>query len=214
MDFVTLASIRAEYRPLLDPATPVPTLDRAIRRAATQFCIASEAIRETIEAVAVTADEPRVALTTSGSTFAVALHDASYNARRMDISSPQEVARFASTNTAIPPSGTPTRIYLDAGAALVVAPTPVETASLLTVRVAVAPTRSATSIPSEFSTTYFEQLLDGTKAMLLAMPEASWSNPQAALQYRGMFMAAARSAKSMADHNNTRRKTLMSYGGY
>lgn len=65
----------------------------------------------------------------------------------------------------------------------------------LTMRVAYAPTISATTLPDELATKYLDGLTGGAKARLMAMPGRSWSNAQFAGIYRQQFNDSVLKAK-------------------
>ncbi len=57
----------------------------------------------------------------------------------------------------------------------------------LTMRVAYAPTLTATTLPDEICTKYLDGLLGGTKARLMVMPGKTWTNAQMAAVYRAQL---------------------------
>lgn len=67
-------------------------------------------------------------------------------------------------------------------------PTPLEANSAkLTMRVAYAPTITATTLPDELATKYLDGLTGGAKSRLMIMPGRSWTNTQLAGVYREQF---------------------------
>lgn len=57
----------------------------------------------------------------------------------------------------------------------------------LTMRVAYAPTLTATTLPDEICTKYLDGITGGTKARLMIMPGKTWSNTQSAVIYRTQY---------------------------
>lgn len=57
----------------------------------------------------------------------------------------------------------------------------------LTMRVAYAPTLTATTLPDEICTKYLDGLTGGAKARLMLMPGKTWSNNQSAGVYRAQY---------------------------
>lgn len=66
-------------------------------------------------------------------------------------------------------------------------PTDVDAGKIMRVKSSFVPALDATSIPSPFIERYSETLIAGAKASLMAMANKTWSNPQMALVYQGIF---------------------------
>lgn len=71
----------------------------------------------------------------------------------------------------------------------------------LTIRVAYAPTLTATSVPDSVVQLYLENLLHGARYRLMAMPEKSWSNEKLAAYHKTQFDDGVVSAKIDIAHD-------------
>lgn len=73
-------------------------------------------------------------------------------------------------------------------------PAPVSSAPAMVDGLAVlAPSLTSTGVPDWFGEKFFDSLVCGAKARLLAMPAAPWFNPDAAIKYASLFDGAAMS---------------------
>ena len=209
MKFTAIADIRDEIRPLV-PGAPIPTVDRAIRRAAVDFCTGSTAIRETQSALTIVKDIAAIKAPTPGDTVALEIHEAKLNGTLLDISSPKDV-HF---NVDVTSSNTPTHIYLQDDGDIVLSPAPADTDPVsLIVNMSYAPTRAATSIPTTIVDIYFEVLYQGALAFLLDMDQSAWAQLVKARNHLAMFNAGIRRARARANHEHTPRRRTIKYGG-
>lgn len=81
------------------------------------------------------------------------------------------------------------------------------TSATLQIRVAYAPTRTATAFEEYLYQTYMEALADGALYRLLGMPGRAWSNPELGLFHRRKFQQAVQGAA--VDANKTFSRTQL-----
>lgn len=74
------------------------------------------------------------------------------------------------------------------------------TAAALTVRAALAPKRTATGFPDSFADRYFQAIVSGALARLVAVPGQAWSNPQLGAYNQALFDRAVADAKVEMAH--------------
>lgn len=105
----------------------------------------------------------------------------------------------------------------DDGQALRVYPIPVNSQGLkLSLRAAFVPRMDAQLLPDRLINEWFEPLLSGAKARLMAMPKRAWSEPQLAAYHRGLFESAKTDARIAADADGAQasgRVRVRPFGG-
>jgi hypothetical protein len=192
---------------------PIPAVDRAIRIAAIEFCKTSEAIRETLSSVTVVAGQSTATLGISSLVRANALKEARYLGEDLALTSPRDLGNnMPRWDIDV---GTPEYIFLSYGDAVTLAPVPETTdATGLKVTVSVEPAYNATKLPEELADAHFQAIVDGAVGNLLEMKGSDWGDTVLAPYYKGRAEAASEEAKSKADHNSTRRRRGIKYGGY
>lgn len=211
MEFATLKELRPEIQAYI-PFAPNPTLDRALRRAAIQFCERSLAARETLDPLTLVGTIEAYELDLPPQTKLVEIIEARYDKSTLAISSERELSiDMPEWKTA---HNTPKRIYRKQGNFVGFAPAPAKTEAVaVDLTVAVAPTRNATQIPEILAETYLDALVAGALSLLYAMPGLEWSNPREAQSASLMFFAGIRVAQGEANRNSTRRRKTVRYGG-
>lgn len=96
-----------------------------------------------------------------------------------------------------------------------VSPTPKETEALvMSISVALTPSRDSTSIDEVMLEEHYEALLAGTFNRLMSMRDQPWSNPQLASAYGMQFEEAILQAKRNSKGDNTSKVRVTKYGGY
>ena len=77
--------------------------------------------------------------------------------------------------------------------------------------VALKPTRTTTSINTEFSDTYRDAILYGTVYRLLRIPQKAWTDPMASADYFGLFNEQIRLAELKGRGGDTGVKRTVKY---
>lgn len=83
-------------------------------------------------------------------------------------------------------------------------PTPSNTAGALVLRMAYAPTLSATTLPDFLGQRYLDVVANGAKARLMLIPGQTWSNPELAVFYQTKFTDGIVSARIDEAHDRVR----------
>jgi hypothetical protein len=174
---------------------PTPTLERAYRTAARDFCSQTRWLQVTSTLVATVADDDSYALTVADATTEViALID---DVRAFEAGAPTQFWRLkpidrrdAGTST-----GQPSRYAYVPDATLMLFPTP-DTVYGLRATVAVQPVLDATVIDDSLVRTWGTTLQQGALAHLYSIGKQSWSNPILAEAARKRFQSGINNAKA------------------
>lgn len=186
------------FYPMIAPdvlGCPSITIDSAINRAAIEFCGKALVWQDALTVVVLSPGVWSYALTLPAQSQLVVLQSVKLGTR--------ELAAVADARGQIPwgeADGEPMRYALLADfGQILVDPAPLE-ASSLTLRAALAPKLTATSLPDLLADRHFEAIAAGAKAILMRMPEKSWTNFQASQFYEGEFKERTSKARIEAEY--------------
>lgn len=170
---------------------PGPTLDAQILAACIEFCEKTHIWVETLQSIGVIANKAEYDLTLPTGSRIIAPRSMIHVDKEirplteddLNINSPgwrTATANRASNFVML----SPIRIRL--------VPVPTESAArgLHTIKVALKPTRSATTVPDILLEDYYEAIGHGAKARLLAIPKEPWSHPPTSKYHDELFEEA------------------------
>lgn len=161
---------------------PDPLLSQAIVQTAFDFCDKTGAWDEMVDEVSIIAGESAYELPSQRGAMPLRVRDVWINGSRMNsgqVSSGAIGVRYDSAAE---------------HGSITIRPTP-SADSAMVLRVIYAPTMTATSLPDILLSRYEQAISAGTKARLMLMPGASWTNPQLAIAHRQMYDAAVTDAR-------------------
>jgi len=174
---------------LIAPTAPVPLLERSVREAARAFC------QRTYVWQAWLAPMP-VSAAPSTYHFALPRQAELLRVQRATLDD-QPLAVVRTLDLARDPiqashAGSAALVALENSTFTLRAPR----AGALQVQVALAPARTAQSLPDVLAGQWFEAIADGAKARLLTMPGVDWVNPEQAAYAQAQFDGAVAAAIS------------------
>lgn len=173
------------------PGAPDPTIEFATRRAARRFCSLSWFARRSISVTLVSGQAVYTLSPTSEDEEIVGVHAVEFDDNPLDPTKPELV------NTS---SGTPKVFYFEPEEALTLNPVPDSgvDGDSISVRIAVQPTRTTSTIADDIVREYEQCIADGAIAWIMAMPKQPWSDPQGAQMMERKFMSQVMRAKESA----------------
>lgn len=209
---------QVEYRELIPEvlatasACPTPTIIRNARNAAIELAQKSGAFRFRLEGDLAIADLARmefslptqtslvkpVSLTIDGSkldAYSVRMLDRDHPGWRSECGKPTKWLRDQNTLNSVTLYPAPNATYTVHG------------------EVAVKPTRDSDGIEDIYMDLYFNTIVDGTLARLLAIPAAPWFSPKTALYHKQLFIAEIDEARRIADTDDSHKQRKIVYGG-
>lgn len=212
MILVPIVELASELRPAYKLA-PVPTITRAIRQSAIDFCCESLAVRETLPVIDIVVGVAEIIIDPGAQLVVQEIEEAWLDGKPLELSSDREVAIEMGDKRKQP--GTPTKIYVSGLNKVILAPIPnKELIGGLEIKVSLKPQRSAVSIPEELAETYWPTIRDGAEAVLLSMTGEIWADISKAAFKENKVRLDTNKAKSRGQNSNTRRKKTVRYGGY
>jgi len=188
---------------------PDPAVEEAIRDSCIEFCERSLYIQDTLDPVDTVAGQIDYDLEPPSDTLVAKIMRAWYKDVRLgafstdvltspDIYSPT-YAGFSGE------SGEPATLFQKDEATFTVLPAPsLSETAVLTVRVALKPTRTCSYVNDTLYNTWADTVACGARARLMAMPNQSWSNIQLSLHYRTLFEQGVNRARRIAEHGMVR----------
>jgi len=185
--------------PLIVPEVmgcPSIAIDSAIIRAAAEFCEKSTAWREQLAPITVQDGTAEYALTLPAGSRLVVIRkgEAKLNGKALDTI--QNAADIRPERTGVPSS------YAQRGhGAVILYPTPANaTGQILAIYAVLAPTLTATSLPSLLLDRYYEAISEGAKAILKRMPNQPWGDPARAADHYRLFQVKTAEARIEQEH--------------
>jgi hypothetical protein len=190
------------------PGCPEPVLLDAILRACIEYASRTKFLQETI-------------------TVNTAIGATAYTLATGTGTEPIEIRSIKRDTTGLNPSGrydvdaegldlsegTPTDFYLESDGSMIIYPAP-DAAEALLVKVAVAPTNSATTVSDAFLVAgRIDKIAAGAKAILMLMPNTPWSNTQDAAIQVGI-MEAAIALETLKQAKGGTRRVLRTKASY
>lgn len=181
-----------------------PVLVNALRRSANRFCIDSGIWRETLESSLLQEGAYIVELDLPSQSKLVAVLDAEFNGLPLTL---------AGDELTLPPepSSRPKKIYGEAGEAFLDGY--VTAGDSLRVRVSLAPSYTATTIPDKILEYWQEGIIAGALAELYVYPGNAQYDPNLASYWRELFAVSIMNAKGRARSGHTHVKRTVHYGG-
>lgn len=185
------------------PGCPRSLAQHHIRRAAITFCELSFCWQQTLDPMDVDAGEPEYPYELPPSARVVRPEQVWYDGRPLEPQTLAELAeRYESWTTV---SGTPRYFVQDNPEILRLVPIPeAALANGLVCRVSLAPTGTATGLPSWLFNRYHDAIAHGAKARLFAMQKKPWSDAGLAAYHKGQFDQLAGGAQLQAGKGYTR----------
>lgn len=171
---------------------PNPTIDTALRDAASELCDESLIWQET-HTLGVQADKAEYAIPLAGGADAIYVVKAATPNRVLSITRQVDLDAILSWETK--EQDEPTHFFLPDPEVIRLYPIPT-TAFDLTVRVAYRPSDDAPGVPEVVHTTWREAIVCGALATLKAIPNQSFSDPAASLYYARKFESGKADARA------------------
>lgn len=177
---------------------PEPLAQQALLDSAIEFCGRSLAVTTTLDAVTLTAGIASFEVETPTNTTIAQVLNLWYDGRELDAAPYSEATAIASAD------GEPRYYYgedIDEVFNITLMPAPDRTVrSGVIVRAALKPTRSATTVHNILFERYAPAIVDGAMAILMAIPDQSYSNEQKALVLGSSARHKANAARTDALH--------------
>lgn len=193
-------------------ACPVPTIVRTARNACRELAMRALCFRFTFRDHPVLAGESSVTLPLPPDTVLANIELLNLDGERLAPTSPalMDVDRQNWRSE----DGKPYRYMRDHNCidGVILYPRPADSATLAG-EVSIAPSRTATGIEETYMDRFFTQIVDGTLAMLLAVPSAPWFNPTVAAYHRAQFERGLDEGRRIADMDDLPKRRSVKYGG-
>jgi hypothetical protein len=175
---------------------PEPLAQQALLDSAIEFCERSLAVTTTLDAVTLAAGEASFEVETQRNTTIAQVLNLWFDGRQIDPSPYSEATEIASTN------GEPRYFYgqdIDEIFNITLMPAPDRTVQGgVIVRAALKPTRTATTVHNILFERHAQAIVDGALAILMAIPDQSFSNDQKAMVMGSSARAKANAARTDA----------------
>lgn len=166
---------------------PDPMLAQAVRSAVFEFCRETLAWTELQDAVPLVDGVADYELNVPSGAFALTVRDVWVGARRLTPVTLRALGQ-AMPDWQTARGSEPSHYNSAAERGVIrVFPMPLYATAALTMRVAYAPTATATTAPDFLGQRHMEAMAAGAKARLLLIPGMSWSNPALGAHYRTVF---------------------------
>lgn len=182
----------ADFYPYIEPdvpGCPLPTIDKALIRVAIDFCTRSKIWSEIDASLSTEAGVSNYALDIPSGARAVIIEAVSVGTSNLEMTS--ELQLFSKLPGWQSMTGAPKYAFMSkADDELVLAPTPIGAGDQIVMKVAYAPTFSATSLPDVLARRHLDGIAAGAKGLLQAMPNQPWSNPASATFNQSVFASA------------------------
>lgn len=176
-----------------------------IKNAIIDFCERSLSVQVTTDPMSVTAGQAEYDVDVDTGYTPVKIMSLWYGTNKLDPIAPDMINDVSSFNLAIDSTGTPNRYTQRSAAEVTLIPTPDTTvANSVTMRVAVKPLRSSTSIEDVIYEDYFDAIVAGAKYRLMLSPGKSYTNPGAAAYNKNIFETGVNQARQRTVRGYTR----------
>lgn len=167
-------------------ASPEPLTRSALLRAAREFCEKTSIIQLTVGPLAATVGQPDFAFTLPTNLELARVKFAWWGLAPLDLLAPDEIGSplvyTPTAGTQTRQNGTPSAALLTGPLTISVSPPPNATAAnMLTMRVAVRPTLSATTVPDELYTDWLDAIVARACLLLAGVPGATMVNAEQAV---------------------------------
>ncbi len=192
MEFTPFSEFYPEIR--IDiPEAPVPTINRAIRFAARELCVAGRALRRELDSLTPVENITEYEFDLNSAVQIIAITKVKLNEREIR---------------------TPTDFIHRGDGFLELTKRPSKTTpNGMRIWARLAPTRKATYLETRFLEDYFDTLRDGIFAELYRMPGKPWYNPGMANDFKTAFYSRISEVRSREERENISRDSLCEYGG-
>lgn len=185
---------------------PLPMVIDAIRRAAIKYCEESDAYRLELQPVPAIANVAYYDLPLPFDTMLARIVAATYQGKTLQPTS--TVLRLPT------PDNNGPLVYQQVGNRVRIHGKPESTIlDAFIFEVSLRPTATSTYIDDNFLAEHGNGIVNGALSRLLSQPGQSWSNPQLAGYYEGMYQEDIRLAQRRANNDNTAKDRECSYGG-
>lgn len=173
------------------PGAPDNAIEFAVRESARRFCSLSWFVRRSISVTLVNGTSTYTLTAADSDEEVVGVHAVELDGQPLDATKPELVQQQ---------SGTPKCFYFEPTNTLTLDPVPDANIAgeVASVRVAVQPTLSTTSVPDELVREYRQCIANGAIAWLMNVPKQPWSDPNMAQQMEQKYMAQVMRAKETA----------------
>lgn len=187
---------------------PEPTVERALLRAAREFCDRARVWRADLDPISTVAGTADYDLSYPSQSDAVELVGAMYNGHAIQFDV------VDGTSTADRNTGRGDRRLLTWDLRTVkMMPTPADSGGSIVITAILQPAETATGVPNDIGDSYCEEISDGALARLLAMNKTEWTNQMIASEKSKKFMDAIGTARKRAwkAHSNTKPRVRGTY---
>lgn len=193
MQLVTLNTFHPEIRPDL-PEVPIPTLNRAIRRAAITLCRRAHVSEHWL---------PKITLVKGVTTYDTYQSDS------------VKVIAIPKAKLDGVPLKYPAEYSFDASGNLVLATPPGATKpSALEIKIRTTPEITANEIDAKIIDDFASALRAGALAELYRIPQRDWTDLALSAQWEGIFNSLIHEAKMQVQGENVYNDSVMQYQGY
>ena len=193
------------------PGAPFPLVDHHLRNAAIDFCERSKALVVDLDPIDAVSGLQAYDLPLPSGTDLVEIAGARFSGKKITPKSPAYLdANREDWNTE---QGTPEHYTQQGKDSLLLVPIPqVDAATAIKIKAAVKPSNTSTGVDDWFYAQFRKAIAAGCKAVMMAMPDEKWSNPDRVALNAGIFDAAANDATGDAANGFTRARPRFSGG--
>lgn len=190
------------------PGCSVTVATNAIRNACVEFCEKTNILQVDHDLVTTLANVPDYDLEPPTNYLVARIMRAWFKNDTLTPAAPDEVASIRVFNTnaeGADGTATPKFIFQKDERTFSVYPVPKETSrNAITMRIALKPTRSSTTIDDKIFEEYLEVIANGAKARLMLMPSKPYTNPDLAGVNNALFQQGINAAKQRANRGFVR----------
>lgn len=188
---------------------PEPTVERALLRAAREFCAKTRCWRADLDRITTRAATSAYDLSYPSQADAVEFVNATMDGQEIDI----DVVDQTTAQDRQAGNHGSRRILTWDQRSIVVMPTPAAAGALIVITAILQPSESATGVPNDIGDRYREEIACGALARLLAMPKTEWTDKGTADRKEAEFKGHIGDVKKKVwkGYSNRRPRTIGQY---